>query len=147
VAYSFLARGSKGAGADLLFLMTATEHRRTTWSCDREGSGWISGKGSSQEGGWAQEQTAQWMVMAASFMNVNLCPGNNLRHIIWVLGGPVWSQELDLMIPYGTLLTWVILLFFFLFGFTYYIDNDVQFKTLNYSLINHAVWKQSNNPS
>ena len=32
---------------------------RTAWSCVRGGSGWVSGKGFSPEGGWALEQAPQ----------------------------------------------------------------------------------------
>ena len=50
VASDFHPRGSRGAGADLCSLGTATGPEETAWSCDRGGSGWVLGKDSSPRG-------------------------------------------------------------------------------------------------
>jgi len=55
VAYSS-SQGKQRGSTNPLSLMSVTEPKRTTKSCTREGSGWVSGKGSSPEHGHALEQ-------------------------------------------------------------------------------------------
>ena len=47
----------------LCSLVKAAGPEGTVWNCIREGSGWISGKGSSPRG-WTQEQAPQEVIMA-----------------------------------------------------------------------------------
>lgn len=63
------------------------------WRCAREGSGWVWGKGSAPESGrHGTGCPGQW-----SWPRAARAQG----HRVWVLGGPVWSQELDSTIPVG----------------------------------------------
>jgi len=52
-------KGSRGAKVIFALWWPVTEPEGTAWSCNRGGSGWISGKASSPEGGQALEQAPQ----------------------------------------------------------------------------------------
>lgn len=51
------------------------------------------------------------MPYRAALLELKESLGNALRHRAWILGGPVWSQELDSLILACPLQTWDILWF------------------------------------
>ena len=85
---------------ELCSLVTATEPKGTAWSCVRERSGWVLGKGSSPESD-GQPWAAQGCGHRPKLMDFKEHLGNALRYRVWILGRLVWSQGLDLMILVG----------------------------------------------
>jgi len=62
-----------------------------------EGSGWISGKGSSSEDEYALEQSPQGSGHGPTLPEFKYCLDTALIHTVWFLCGPVWSQKLALI--------------------------------------------------
>jgi len=72
----------------------------------REQHGPVSGEaqmglrtGSASEG---SDMAAQGSGHSAELLAFKQCLGNALRHRVWILGGPLWSLELGLMILVGS---------------------------------------------
>lgn len=103
----FPHEASRGTGTDLCSLLTVIGPDGMAWNCDWGGSGWISGKGSSPESGWALEQVPQGNSHSTELLALKKHLGKALSHIFWLLGDPMWIQELDAIIPVGPFYLWV----------------------------------------
>ena len=80
---------------ELCSLMTAAGPAGTAWRCVRGGSGWVLGKGSSPIGWLGMEQTHQGSDHSPTLLEFKEHLDNTLRHWVCILGGCVWSWELD----------------------------------------------------
>ena len=94
----FLTMRSRGAGVDLFSLMTSNRTHGNGmklcwggWSCSL-------GKGFSSEGGHALEQTLQGSGHGIELAGIKEASEQLSQTFVWCFGGPVWSQELDLVI-------------------------------------------------
>ena len=74
--------------------MTATGPEGTAWSCVRGGAAGGEGQGVPQRA-VGMEQPAQGSGHSPELLEFKECLDNTLRHRVWILDGPVWSQELD----------------------------------------------------
>ena len=63
--------------------------------CQGRGS-WGLVMGSASQGGQGMEQAAQ-----GSGCTLQEFMDNTMRHRVWILGGPVWSQELESVVLVG----------------------------------------------
>lgn len=72
---------------------------QTQLTLDRGGSGWISGKDSSSEVVEQAPQSSSHGIKLTRDQEVT--QNNTLKCTVWFLGGPMWYQELDLMILLG----------------------------------------------
>jgi len=59
VAYSLLTKRNGRGGTDVFCLVIETGLKRMAWSCVSGQTSWVSGKGSSPEGGWSLQQAPQ----------------------------------------------------------------------------------------
>lgn len=64
-------------------------------------SGWILGKSSSPRGGRALGRAPQGSGHGTELPKIKMCLDKSVGHRVGVLGHPVWSQGLDLMILVG----------------------------------------------
>ena len=70
------------------------------WCCVRGGAVGGEGKGLHQRV-VGMEQAAQGSGHRPELLELNKHLDGTFRHTVWILGGPLWSQELDLMILVG----------------------------------------------
>ena len=64
----------------------------------RWGSAWVLGKGTSSEGAQVLKKASQGSGWGIKLPELKEHLDNTLRHRVWILGSPVWSQELELVI-------------------------------------------------
>lgn len=88
--------------AELFPMLTAMGPRGKAWSCIAGESHWVTAKGSSPlqrvEG---MEQAPQGSHHDPRLLELKEHLDSSLRHLVWCLGGAVWSRELDSMILVG----------------------------------------------
>ena len=72
--------------------MTVTGPEGTAWSCVRGGAAGGQGKGTV-----GMERAAEGSGHGPEIREFKERLDTTLRHRVWILGGPVWSQELDSM--------------------------------------------------
>ena len=63
------------------------------------GLGWVLGKRSAPEGGQALEQAPHGSRHSPELPELRKSLDNGVGHRVWILGGSVWCQGLDLMVP------------------------------------------------